>query len=341
MLACAALLEMSFIYPDYAVNTDYFTDNNASGGDTGSSFQLIRLEGSVLKNIKAWRQDWRIRGIVVTMSDGSSYLAGKREGEEYSEFTFQSGERITRLNLQASAARSAVGKRRLGAIWFKTSKNNDWGIFSRGLETNAQYWPEVGSGICCGIFGASCEDVDRLGFAMLRNIKESMVTNVKYPYLSMQNVATTPDTVAEQDFINSSSVAQTYELKGSKTVAITRSWSLSNTLSMTVETKVTAGIPEVASVESGFSWTVSSTSVYETSKTVTDERSWSWPLICPPRTRILGTATMYADNIDTDYVADMELRLENGKVFRYTEKGVYNGLNSRTGNVKIEELGPA
>ena len=341
MLACAALLEMPFTYPDSAVNTDYFTDNNASGGEFGSSFQFIKLEGTILKKVKAWRQDWRIKGVEVFMSDGSSHLAGKREGEEYSEFTFQSGERITKLNVQASAAKSPQGNRRLGAIWFQTSNNNDWGIFSKNLEENGKYWPEVGSGICCGIFGAGGDDVDRLGFAMLRNIKESMVTNVQYPYLSTQIVATTPDTVAEQEFSNGTSVAQTFELKGSKTVTITRSWSLSNTLSMTLQAKVTAGIPLVSSVESGFSWTVSSTSVYELSKTVTEESSWSWPLICPPRTKILGTATMYADSIDTEYVADMELQLENGKVFRYTEKGVYNGLNARTGNVTIEELGPA
>ncbi|KAH3751514.1 hypothetical protein DPMN_186075 [Dreissena polymorpha] len=58
------------------------------------------------------------------------------------------------------------------------------------------------------------------------------------------------------------------------------------------------------------------------------------PLVCPPRRRFLSEATMYADTIDTEYEADMELYI----VYSYKEKGIYHGLNARSGNVTATDL---
>ncbi|KAH3868804.1 hypothetical protein DPMN_031957 [Dreissena polymorpha] len=332
---------MPYVFPDSHVSTDYFTDNNASGGEGGGSFTFITIEkGAVLKKIKAWKEDWRIRGVEVWMTDDSSRLVGSRNGSS-AEFSFQRGELITRLNIQASGPYSSVAKRRrLGAIRFQTNKNRDWGIYSSYLDDDAQFWPEVGSGICCGIFGAAGDDVDRLGFAMLREVNRSILTNVTYPNLAREIVATTPDTVAHQKFSNNTAIEQKFELSGSKSVSITREWSLSITLSFAHTVEVKAGIPEVFSVGTSFTWSVSGTSSYSQSSTTSETKSWTWPLVCPPHRRILGEATMYADNIDTEYEADMELHLVNGKVYRYKEKGIYNGLNARTGNVTVTDLGP-
>ncbi|KAH3868817.1 hypothetical protein DPMN_031971 [Dreissena polymorpha] len=332
---------MPFVFPHSDVSTDYFTDNNASGGEGGSSFTFIKIDkGAVLKKIKAWKDDWRITGVEVWMTDDSSRLVGTRSGS-LAEFSFQSGENITKLNIQASGPYSSVAKRRrLGAIWFQTNKNRDWGIFSRNLPEDGRFWPEVGSGICCGIFGNSGDDVDRLGFAMLREVKRSILTNVTYPNLAREIVATTPDTVAHQVFSNNTAIEQTFELSGSKSVTITREWGLSTTLSYSHTVEVKAGIPEVASAGSSSTWSVSGTASFSQSSTTSETKSWTWPLVCPPGRRILGEATMYADNIDTEYEADMELHLVNGKVYRYKEKGSYNGLNARTGNVTVTDLGP-
>ena len=331
---------MPYIFPNGDVNTDYFTDNNASGGSNGNTFTFIKMGGALLTKIKAWKETWRIRGVEVFMSDGSSHLIGSRSGT-LKEFTFQSGERITTLNVQASGELSSGGYRRLGAIYFKTNKNYEFGIYSDKLKDDGRYWPEVGCGICCGIFGAGGDDVDRLGFAMLRNIRDCTMTNVVYPNLSLEIVATTPEFIGDEKFCNDTAIEQKKTLEGKKTVTTTRSWRASTSMSMTVEMKVTAGIPNVASVESGFGWTVGCESVYELTYSETVARSWTWPLICPPGRQIHGTSVLYADNIDTDFEADVELLLENYKVFSYKEKGTYRGLNARYGAVSVMDIGPA
>ncbi|XP_052819993.1 aerolysin-like protein [Mya arenaria] len=332
---------MPFVFPDTTVSKDYFTDNNASGGEGGSPFDFVKLDkGAVLKKIKAWKDNWLISGVEVWMSDGSNKLVGKRGGPS-GEFTFRDGELIKKLNVQASAPYSSVLKRRrLGAIWLETDKERSWGIYAHSLTEDGSYWPDVGSGICCGIFGSAGDAVDRLGFAMLQPISRAVLTDVKYPNLDMEIVASTPTTVAHQVFSNGTDLDQTFELSGSRSVTITREWSLTTSLSMTISVEVTAGIPEVVSAKTGFSWTVSSLATHSVSTSNTETKTWRWPLVCPPHSRILGEATMYADDIDTEYEADMELQLKNGKTYRYHVNGVYNGLNARSGNVKLDNLGP-
>ncbi|XP_052770863.1 aerolysin-like protein [Mya arenaria] len=332
---------MPFVFPDSTISKDYFTDNNASGGEGGAQFDFVKLDkGAVLTKIKAWKDDWLISGVEVWMSDGSSKLVGKRAGTP-GEFTFRAGELITKLNVQASGPYSSVlSRRRLGPIWIETDKQRSWGIFSRNLTEDGRYWPDVGSGICCGIFGGAGDAVDRLGFAMLQTISRATLMNVKYPKLDMEIVASTPTTVAHQVFSNGTAREQTFELSGSRSVTIKREWSMTATLSMTISVEVTAGIPAVASTTDGFSWTVSSSATHSVSTSHTETKSWKWPLVCPPHTKILGDATMYADDIDTEYEAEMELKLKNGKTYRYHANGVYNGLNARSGNVTVQNLGP-
>ena len=328
---------MPFLYPNSLVNLDYFTDNNASGGPWGDEFAFIKLDkGAVLKRIKAWRSDWRIRGVEVWMSDGSRYLAGKRVGDS-SEYSFKKGERLTELNVEASDDQSPQGYRRLGAIWFSTNKGNSWGIFSKDLEESGVYWQDVGSGICCGVFGAKGDDVDRFGFAMLRKINKSTIVDVEYPILSTEIVASKPETVAHQTFKNGGTVAQRFILSGKKLVTTTRAWSITNELSMSLTLTLKAAIPEVGEIGGETSWTVGITSSHSVSTTITKEQSWEWPLVCPPQARIVGTATIYSDEITTDYVGKVELQLDNDKVYNYTIKGEYHGLNVRTGDLNVDE----
>ena len=331
---------MPYIFPDSAINKDYFTDNHASGGEGGSRFDFIKLDkGAILKRIKIWKRDWRIGAVEVWMSDGSNHVAGQRSGWS-SEFKFKKGELIEKLNVQASDAQSSrLSRRRLGAIWFKTNKGRDWGVFSNDLPASGRYWPDVGSGVCCGVFGAEGDAVDRFGFAMLRPVKKATLIDVKYPKLDMEIVASRPDVVAHQIFKNGTAKEQSFTLSGSKAVTIKREWSVTAALSMTWSTQVTAGIPEVASTTTGFSWTVSMSATHTLSSTNTETRTWSWPLVCPPHRRIMGDATMYSDDIDIDYEAKMELQLENGKKYQYEVKGVYSGMNARTGAVSVKDLG--
>ncbi|XP_045167088.2 aerolysin-like protein [Mercenaria mercenaria] len=332
---------MPHIVVDKSVDLDYFTDNNASGGDGGNHFHFIKKDdGAILTKIKAWKRDWRISAVEVWMSDGSSFLAGKRAGEN-SEFKFRPGEVIAKLNVQASGPYSSVlHRRRLGAIYIQTNKQREWGIYCHGIKKEDDYWPDVGSGICCGMFGGAGDAVDRLGFAMLRPIKSSILCNVTYPRLASDIVATKPDMVAHQIFRNGSGTEQSFTLSGSRSVTIQREWSMSTEMSMTLSIEVEAGIPIVGSVTTSTSWTVSSTSTRKVSKTTTKTHTYTWPLKCPPYTSILGEATMYADDIDTPYEGEVKITLINEKSYTYKVKGTYKGMNARSGIVTIKRLGP-
>ncbi|KAH3717085.1 hypothetical protein DPMN_059863 [Dreissena polymorpha] len=48
---------------------------------------------------------------------------------------------------------------------------------------------------------------------------------------------------------------------------------------------------------------------------------------------------MYSDEISTDYEADIELQLENGKVYRYKGNGRYKGINARMERIKVKDAG--
>ncbi|KAH3694133.1 hypothetical protein DPMN_081572 [Dreissena polymorpha] len=211
---------MPHLFPQSDVSTEYFTDNNASGGEGGDSFTFITHEkGGVLKKIQAWKVDACIRGLEVWMTDGSSRLVGTRSGLS-SAFSFENGERITRLNIDATNPHASNKTRRLGAIRLQTNRNKAWEVLSANLQDDGGYSPEIGSGVCCGIFGASGADVDRLGFAMLQENKRSLLMNVHHHNLTKDCVATTKEIVAHQVLNDSAGVQHTLELSGTKFTTI-------------------------------------------------------------------------------------------------------------------------
>ncbi|KAH3717082.1 hypothetical protein DPMN_059860 [Dreissena polymorpha] len=112
-------------YPD--VSMKYFTHNIAVGGYGGNDFKFIKLgEGDELKGIKAWKKPNAIRGVEVWMTDGTNFCAGRRKGKSH-EFSFERGERITQLKVQASTHK---GGTRCGAIMFQTNRNRQWEMSS-------------------------------------------------------------------------------------------------------------------------------------------------------------------------------------------------------------------
>ncbi|XP_013404337.1 aerolysin-like protein [Lingula anatina] len=332
---------MPYLREFSSIDKRFFTTNQASGGNGGTPFTYVRLDdGAIMTRLKAWKDDWRIRGVEMWMSDGKSHLVGKRSGAS-SEFRLNTGEKLTKLNIQASGETSSGGNHRLGAIWLQTDKGRDWGIFSRWLEEDGRYCPDMGSGIVCGMFGAGGEDVDSLGFAILHPIKQARLVDVTYPNLDTEIVASVPETVVQQRITNESSVEQTYTLKGSRSVTITRQWGITTALEFSLQTTVSGGIPGVADVGASSTWKVTALASYGRFTTTTEERTWEWPIKCPPNRLLYATGTMYADSIDTVYKANMQIDLQNGNSYKYSVEGIYGGMNARSGSVKIEDLGPA
>lgn len=318
-----------------SINLDYFTEQTYSGGSGGNPFNFVKEDGAVLKKIETWQHDTMIRGVKVTMTDRTSFLAGSKSGS-YSRFELQAGETITRLNIQ----RSGDGTRpRLGAIWLKTSKNRDWGVFSRWLSGNTQHWVEVGSGLCCGIFGCDGSDVDSLGMAMLRDIKEATMEDVAYPNLDLRVVSSNPTFIKKQTFDNrTGSTTQSGSLELTEKVTKVKTWSTTNSIEIGAEYTVKAGIPKVAEVEATSSWTVSSASTQESSTEESTTITYKWPVNVPIGKKLVAEGRVWQDEIECEFEATMKVKLMNGKLFSYRIEGEYDGANySRSEVVYTEE----
>ncbi|KAI0556714.1 natterin-like protein [Gracilaria domingensis] len=311
------------------VPLNYFTSNLASGGKGGNSFSEIKEEnGAVLRKIEAWKQDWRIRGVRVTFSDGSVFTAGKASGSYGGSFTISSDEYITRLNIQPSGSTSSGGYYRLGAIWIKTSKGRDWGIFSSYLAGGTQHWVEVGSGLCCGIFGKHGADVDCLGFAMLRPVIDADIVEVTYPNLDLQTVASDPTYVTRDSLDNRGGTSPIYRtLEISEIVTKTNEWTTSFNTEFGVEVSVTAGIPFVGDVTGTTHWTVGYSSSRSMSETKTSSVKQSWNISANPSEMVVAEGRVYSDQITNPFKGTMRLTLNNGERYEYDLTGEYEGAN--------------
>ena len=185
----------------------------------------------------------RIRGVEMWMSDATSKLIGSRSGST-EVFELAIGENVKKLNVQASGETSSGGYYRLGAIYLETDRGRSFGIYSDNLKEDGCYWPSVGSGLVCGMFGSGGDDVDNLGFALLQPVKQARLVDVTYPNLDMEVVANTPETVASEYYTNETSVDQSYTLTGKKTVTTKREWSTSTAFESSIETSVTGRCPD-------------------------------------------------------------------------------------------------
>ena len=236
-------------YTHSNINLECFTDNKASGGSGGTGFTFVKEQtGAVMKKIEVWQEEWRIKGVKVWMTDGSSHLAGRTIGR-HTLFKLSPDEIITKLNIQPSGKTTNHGTFRLGAISLQTNKGRNWGVYSDGLKDDTQYWVDVGSGLCCGIFGQSGHEVDRLGLAMLK-VTSAVLSDVKYPNLDSHVVATKPAFFVAEKYDNSKgSSAQTRTLTLTQSITLVRTWTPSTPLDFSEAIDVKARIPMVLDVE--------------------------------------------------------------------------------------------
>ncbi|XP_033103468.1 aerolysin-like protein [Anneissia japonica] len=329
---------MPRLVTDTSIDLDYFTCNKAAGDSGGKRKEFIKLrEGAVMTKIQAWKENWLVRGIKMWMSDGSSMLFGHQQGDT-STFTISEGEKITELFIQSSG-KKAKGYYRFGGFGIKTDKGKNWKFLCSKLKDEDRYWPYVGSGLMCGMFGRTGDDVDCLGFALLRPVKTAYLKDVSYPGIAFKTVDTPPTTVASTEYYNNTDVDQSYELSASASVTTVRSWSVTTGIEFGMDVNVVGGIPMVAEVDTTFSWKISADHTYIRSTSKTEEYTWKWPIICPAQSKILASGTMYHDMIDHQtYEANLHIELDNGKEYDIHVNGKYKGINVRNGILSIEEI---
>src|SRR5262245_52501423 len=82
------------------------------GGNGGHPFTLVAETGTVVEKIRVYRKNEGrrfLRGIRVFYSDGAEAFTGQ-EQDEYSEFSFEDGERITSMTLWGNGIGTRTGR---------------------------------------------------------------------------------------------------------------------------------------------------------------------------------------------------------------------------------------
>ncbi|MEP0872897.1 ETX/MTX2 family pore-forming toxin [Trichocoleus desertorum AS-A10] len=308
----------------------------AIGGSGGNPFGFYGgTNGTLLQKIGVWAEGWMVKAVRVWLTDGTMQTFGNPSGS-YKEHSFQPGERMTRLSLWGNGKGS-----RLGWIEFATDK----GItFSHGMtdwKRNQEYPIDIGSGICCGVFGRAGSDIDNMGFVFLQKIRSSRLTDVTYPTLGLQMAVIQPRVIDSEEFHNSTSREQTQTFSVEEKITRKSSWSITAGLEYSYTSKVEAGIPEVATVGAESTWKVSISGTYGKEETEESTKRYDFPVVCPPNSRVKATATIKEGKLSVPYKGVIEVVLEAGSSFRYPIEGIYEGVSCSEVYFDIEEIGAA
>ncbi|XP_032834780.1 aerolysin-like protein [Petromyzon marinus] len=291
------------------------------GGQGGTDFTFDgRSNGATLEKIWVWVGGWQVKCVKAWLTNGTSAQYGSPLGS-HSEFVFQPGELFSSLSLWGNGAGT-----RLGAIKFKTSKGREFFVKMTDWGLKTEYPIDIGSGICLGIVGKGGSDIDCMGFVFINSVKRSELINVTYPTLHRELPKVQMEEIKSISYKNRGSVPQTYKVETSKTVTKTSSWSIANKLEATVSISVTAGIPDVVEVSSGFSFTVGTESTRGVENSESKTELLSFDVTVPPGKTVAIDVNIGRAEIDLPYKGTVRMTLLNGATFDIPMEGVYKGL---------------
>jgi hypothetical protein len=292
------------------------------GGQGGLSFNRNGVsQGRVLERIGVWVDENRIRGVRVWLTGQLPVTFGTAAGP-YREYSFQPGERITRLSLWGNG----IGTR-AGHIRFYTSTG---GRFDHGMTrwSLQQEFPiNVASGICTGIAGRSGADIDSIGFIFLNPIREGRLESVRYPTLNFDTAGIRPVTLDRYTQHNTSLQERHWNFTRNHTREVTNSWTASLGLEVHMTWTVQAGIPELVNISGEYGWALSAT--VSTTRTKTSTKSFSWGLsgtLQPGESVNLVAVTQQGRLPSLPYEGIMRVFLTNGSQFTYPVNGIYEGV---------------
>ncbi|XP_036416086.1 aerolysin-like protein [Colossoma macropomum] len=303
------------------------------GGRGGSAFNFNGTDsGATLEKIGAWAGGWQIKSIKIWLTNGQSRQFGNPGDGPYSEYTFKKGEHITSLSLWGNGAGT-----RLGAIKFTTTLGSTFfpQMTSWGLKT--EYPIDIGSGICMGVIGSAGADIDCLGFIFINTIKSSVLTNVDYPTLDDIIPQVAVEELKSMTYSNKTTLPQEYTIETTKKIIKTSSWSVTNKIESTFNVSVKAGIPEVAEIESGFSFTEGVESTRSLENSEEKEEKLSFPVKVPPGKTVEAKITIGRAVVELPYTGTVKITCYNDSVLKFNISGIYNGLAFTKADVDITE----
>ncbi|XP_061883090.1 aerolysin-like protein [Entelurus aequoreus] len=301
------------------------------GGQGGAPFAFTGLDnGATLKKIGVAVGGWMIKAVRAELTDGRVQSFGN--AYTFNEFTFNLGERITKLSLWGNGAGT-----RLGGIRFWTSTGREFFQYMTDWPLKTEYSINIGSGVCLGLQGRSGEDIDCMGFLFINAIKSSVLTNMTYPSLAMYIPQVNKEYIKSVSYHNDTSEAQEQKCSYTRSVTKSKSWSTTVKIESTVSMSVSAGIPDLVEVSGGFSLTLgaetTSAMTYEETITESDEVDVKVPAGKTVSVELsVGRAV-----IDLPYSATVEITCLNGSQLDFASTGSYTGVAYTAVNVKTTE----
>ncbi|KAI4895238.1 hypothetical protein NFI96_004904 [Prochilodus magdalenae] len=303
------------------------------GGHGGNGFDFDGIgNGATLQKLWVWVGGWQVKAMKVWLTDGRSMQFGEAGGN-HSEFIFQDGEHMTSFSLWGNGAGT-----RVGALKFKTNKSREFFAHMTDWGLKTEYPVDVGSGICVGLTGRAGADIDCLGFKFISGIKSTVLKDVNYPTLHRVIPSVSVEEIKSMTYQNSTSVMQEYKIETSKTLAKKSSWSVTNKMEFTFSMEVKAGIPEVAEVSAGFSFTLGTESTYGLENSEQKTELLSFPVHVPPGKKMDVNITIGRATIDLPYTGTVQITCYNGSVLQFQTSGIYKGLTYTDAKTVVKEL---
>ncbi|XP_061840524.1 aerolysin-like protein [Nerophis lumbriciformis] len=301
------------------------------GGNGGNAFAFTGLDnGATLKKIGVAVGGWQIKAVRAELTDGRVQTFGN--AHTFSEFTFNLGEHITKLSLWGNGAGT-----RLGGIRFWTSSGREFFAHMNDWPLKIEYSINTGSGICLGLQGRASADIDCLGFLFINAIKSSVLTNMTYPTLATYTPQVNKEYIKSVSYRNDTSETQEQKCSYSRSVIKSKTWSTTAKIEFTVSTTVSAGIPDLVEVSSGYSLTVGA----ETTSTITHEETITESdevnVKVPPGKTVSVELSVGRAIIDLPYSATVKITCLNGSELAFASSGNYIGVAYTAVKVKTTE----
>ncbi|XP_076869674.1 aerolysin-like protein [Brachyhypopomus gauderio] len=314
----------------------YLADIHTIGGDGGSKFNFNGIDsGSTLTKLWVWAGGWQIKAIKVWLSNGQNKQFGNPDGK-FHEFTFEYGEHFTSLSLWGNGAGS-----RLGGIKFKTNRPQEFSAYMTEWGLKDEYPIDVGSGICMGVTGRSGSDIDCLAFMFINTIKSTVLTDVNYTTLHDVIPKVAVQELESKTYTNNTSLVQVSTIETSTTVTKKSSWSQTNKFQFNYHCEVKAGIPKVAEVSGGYSFTLGLESTYSLDNTVEKMEKFSFPVSVAPGKTVTATITIGRVTVDLPYKGTVQITCFNDSVLKFPVSGTYKGVTYTAGKAEYTETSEA
>ncbi|KAJ4919487.1 hypothetical protein JOQ06_025905 [Pogonophryne albipinna] len=303
------------------------------GGGGGAAFSFTgEKNGATLQKLGVWVEGWQVKSVKAWLTDGTNNVFGN-PGGNYHEYAFNPGECFTSLSLWGNGAGT-----RLGAIKFKTNRPGEFFAKMTSWGLKQEYPMDVGSGICLGVVGKCGSDIDNMGFVFLNAVKSTVLMDVNYPTMHQVVPQVTVEEIKSITYSNDTSVPQEHTIESSKKITKKSSWTVTNSMEATLSMEVSAGIPEVMEVSTGFSFTMGTESSYHLENTEERMETMTFPINVPAGKKVEAEFTIGRATTDLPYTGTVKITCQNDSVLQYETSGVYKGLSYTSIKANVKEI---